>query len=243
MAGVARVFAEAGCRGGVIWLDGVSCDPFRYVLPALSTDGIHAAFYSDTKAPPGRVTIGASTASVGWREGAPFLHCHGQWTDAAGGTAMGHLLPFDSVVAADADVWGLGCPQAWFEGLPDTETNFTLFAATGGDAGRGVLLRLRPDEDVTTAIEAVALAHGLTDARVHGIGSICCLSFEDGRRVDCIATEVRIDEGRIAHGRAQIDVSVVDIDGAIHRGRLAAGRNPVGVTFEILIEPAEEARG
>ena len=47
MAGVARLFAEAGCRGGMVFLDGVSCAPLRYVLPALSSDGVHAAWYSD----------------------------------------------------------------------------------------------------------------------------------------------------------------------------------------------------
>ena len=48
MAGVARLFAEAGCPGGVVFLDGVTCDPMRYVLPALSRDASHAAWYSGT---------------------------------------------------------------------------------------------------------------------------------------------------------------------------------------------------
>ena len=89
---VARLFADGGCRGGMLWLDGVVCDPMRFVLPALATDDQHAAFYSATHAPDGPVRIGASTASVGWRDGAPFLHCHGQWSGGFG-AAMGHLLP------------------------------------------------------------------------------------------------------------------------------------------------------
>src|SRR5699024_9954177 len=43
MVGVARLFAGAGCPGGVVFLDGVTCDPMRYVLPALSPDAFHAA--------------------------------------------------------------------------------------------------------------------------------------------------------------------------------------------------------
>lgn len=240
---VAAVFSAAGCRGGVLFLDGVVCDPFRYVLPALAVDEHHAAFYSATHAPEGRVRIGASTASVGWRDGAPFLHCHGRWL-AEGREAMGHVLPFDCRLAADAEVTGLGAASAWFEGLHDPETNFTLFSAMdgggggGGGTGGGCLLRLRPEEDVVAAVEAVAAARGLTRARVHGIGSICGVAFEGGGRVDCVATEVRIDAGRIEDGTARIEVSVVDTAGGIHSGRLLRGRNPVGVTFEIVIAPA-----
>lgn len=264
---VAALFAATGCRGGVLFLDGVVCDPFRYVLPALAVDEDHAAFYSATHAPEGRVRIGASTASVGRREGAAFLHCHGRWL-AGGREAMGHVLPLDCRLAADAEVTGIGSASAWFEGLHDPETNFTLFSAAGGigddgtggggtgrdgtgsnragrdgtgrdgTEGHGCLLRLRPEEDVVAVVEAVAAAQGLARARVHGIGSICGVAFEGGGRVDCVATEVRIDAGRIEDGAARIDVSVVDTEGGIHAGRLLRGRNPVGVTFEIVIAPA-----
>lgn len=243
MEEVAALFAAAGCRGGMLFLDGAVCDPFRYVLPALAVDEAHAAFYSATHAPEGRVRIGASTASVGWRDGAPFLHCHGRWW-VAGREAMGHVLPFDCRLAEDAAVTGIGSASAWFEGLYDPETNFTLFSAVSGPAEglaapapRGLLLRLRPEEDVVEAVERVAAAHGLTQARVHGLGSICGVSFADGTSVDCAATEVRIDVGRIRDGKAEIDISVVDPEGRIGTGRLVPGRNPVGVTFEIVIAP------
>lgn len=235
MEGVANLFARHGCRGGILWLDGVTCDPMRYVLPALATDDLHAAFYSAAHAPEGRMRIGPSTASVGWRDGAAFLHCHGRWS-GTGGPAMGHLLPTDSIVAEDVEVSGIGSPDAWFEGLPDAETHFTLFAPTGGGGGGGLLGRLRPDEDVCAAIAALCADHGIARARVHGLGSICEVRFEDGRHMACIATEARIDRGAVAEGRAVIDVSVVDVDGGIQAGRLASGLNPVGVTFELLIE-------
>jgi hypothetical protein len=232
---VARLFADAGCKGGVLWLDGVICDPMRFVLPAYATDDRHAAFYSATHAPGGRVRIGPSTASVGWREGAPFLHCHGQWSGAFG-TAMGHLLPFDSIIADEAEVRGIGSPDAWFEALPDAETNFTLFAAAGGGGSDGLVVRLRPDEDVAAALAALCAEHRIPRARVHGLGSIAEPRFADGRRVPCVATEVRIDAGRVVDGLVTLDVSLVDVDGVIHTGRLAPGLNPVGVTFELLVE-------
>ena len=235
MAEVGRLFAENGCKGGVLWLEGLVCDPMRFVLPAYATDGEHAAFYSETHAPEGPVTLGASTASVGWRDGAPFLHCHGQWSGGFG-TAMGHLLPFNSVVRESAEVQGIGSPDAWFEARADAETNFTLFAAAGGGGRDGLIVRLRPDEDVCEALVALSDRHGFARARVHGIGSISEPRFEDGTHVPCIATEVRVDAGEIAAGAARIDVSLVDVDGGIHIGRLAPGLNPVGVTFELLLE-------
>lgn len=231
MAAVARLFADADCKGGMVWLDGAACDPMRFVLPAASTDGIHAAWYSDTHAPDGPVTIDRATATVGWKDGAPFLHCHGIW----GGT-MGHLLPLDSMLAADARVTGLGAPDAWFEALPDAETGFTLFTPQGAGAGRSLLARILPGEDVVTAVEALCARHGIADARLHGVGSIDHIRFEDGRRMDCHATELRLDGAALTQGRATVSIDVVDIAGTIMHGTLQRGANPVGVTLELIIE-------
>ena len=240
MAEVARLFSDAGCDGGFLHLDGLVCAPFAYVLPAYAPDATHAAYYSATHTPPGRVTVGASTASVGWRDGAAFLHCHGQWTGGFG-TAMGHLLPFNSIIAEDTLVRGLGAVDAWFEATPDLETNFTLFAPERDENGdgsgeNGLLARLRPDEDVCDALVRLCADARIPRARVHGLGSIANPRFADGRTVACIATEVRIDAATVADGAATVDVSLVDVDGAIHAGRLAPGANPVGVTFELVIE-------
>lgn len=231
MSAVGRLFADAGCKGGVLWLDGVTCDPIRYVLPAPSTDGIHAAWYSATRAPDGLVTIRRATATVGWKDGAPFLHCHGTW-----GETMGHLLPLDSVLAADAQVHGLGAPDAWFDALPDAETAFTLLTPQGGGTGPGLLARILPGEDVITAIEALCARHGIKNARLHGVGSIDHIRFTDGSRMDCHATELRLDGATLAQGRATVPIEVVDIAGTIMRGTLERGTNPIGVTLELLIE-------
>lgn len=239
MEEVTRLFDEAGCKGGLLWFDGMTADPFRYVLPALSTDGVHAAYYSETHAPSGLVTLGSAVAIVGWRDGVRFLHCHGEWRMEDGTTAMGHLLPLESRVAKLATVRGLGASEAWFEALPDEETNFTLFSAAGGGNGRSLLLRLRPGEDVVTAIEQVAARHELKHGRVHGIGSICDPVFTNGKQVQCVATEVRIDAGEIADGTCTITASLVDVEGRVHSGTLTKGENFVGVTFEIIIENLE----
>ncbi|MBC9245486.1 DUF296 domain-containing protein [Paracoccus sp. 11-3] len=235
MQAVGDLFAAHGCRGGMLWLDGVTCDPMRYVLPALSTDGLHAAWYSETYAPDGPWVIESATASVGQKNGEPFLHCHGIWTNDRT-RDMGHLLPFDSILTAQAQVSGLGAADTWFESLPDSETAFTLFTPVNGDRGRSVLARLLPGEDVITAIEALAAEHGILHANLHAVGSIDHIRFTDGRRVDCLATELHFTGATLADGSADIPIEVVDITGEIHRGTLTRGHNPVGVTVELIIE-------
>ena len=239
MQAVGDLFAAHGCKGGVLALDGISCDPMRYVLPALSTDGLHAAWYSATHAPDGPWTIHEATAVVGCKDGAPFLHCHGTWSDG-GGVRMGHLLPLDSVLAADAPVTGLGAAETWFQALPDAETAFTLFTPQGGDGGPALLARILPGQDVVTAIETLAARHGIRDARLHGVGSIDHIRFAQGHRMDCLATELRLDGARLAAGAAHVPLQAVDIHGTIARGTLIRGQNPVGVTLELLIEPQED---
>lgn len=239
MQAVGDLFAAHGCTGGMLSLAGLRCAPMRYVLPALSTDGLHAAWYSDTHAPEGIWTLSSATAIVGRRDGAAFLHCHGIWSDGTT-TAMGHLLPFDARVAEDTEVHGLGAAGTWFESLPDAETAFTLFTPQGGEEGPGLFARILPGEDVVTAIEALAARHGISDARLHAVGSIDHVRFAEGHRMDCLATELRFDGAHLAGGLAHIPIEVVDIHGHIARGTLPRGDNPVGVTLELIIEPTKD---
>lgn len=235
---VGELFAAQGLKGGMLDLSGLRCVPLRYVLPARSTDGVHAAWYSETHE-MGQAEILRGTASVGWREGAPFLHCHGLWAEEGGALAMGHLLPLESLIAEDAEVSGLGAAETWFEALPDPETAFTLFQPAGGGSGTGLFARLSPGEDVVSAVEALATRHGLRDARVHGIGSIDHIRFEGGARMDCLATELRLEGAVLRGGAAHIPIEAVDISGTIARGLLIRGENPVGVTLELILEPQE----
>ncbi|MRX48984.1 DUF296 domain-containing protein [Paracoccus sp. S-4012] len=237
MEGVAALFEAAGCKGGMVSLDRVGCAPLRYVLPAHATDGVHGAWYSETHE-LGRATILRATAVVGQKEGASFLHCHGIW-QGRGEVRMGHLLPLDSVLTEDAPVTGLGARDAWFEALPDEETAFTLFQPQGGAPASGLIARILPGEDVTAGIETLCAAHGIFDARIHGVGSIDHIRFADGSRMDCHATELMFRDARVTGGRAHLPIEVVDIDGRIAAGILARGGNPVGVTLELLIEPVE----
>lgn len=170
----------------------------------------------------------------------------GSGSPQAASAAWVTLLPFERTVAEPITLRGLGTASALFDAVPDEETEFVLFSPVEGDTSlngegpRGLLLRVGPNEDILTAIEAIAADQGIAAAAVFGIGSLNEVSFEDGRHVPSLATELMIAHGRIdtvAEGpQASLSVAVVDIDGGIHEGVLARGDNPVCVTFELVIE-------
>jgi predicted DNA-binding protein with PD1-like motif len=245
-AAIARGFAASGCIGGFVTLQGGQCEPFRFVMPAASPDAHHAAWFSDTFAPEGPVEITRACAIVGQRDGKPFVHCHGIW-ETREGTRMGHMLAPDTIVAESMEVTGIGLRGATFKALPDPETNFTLFEPLPvaedrqEPAGPRVLLaKVRPNEDISLAIEDICSRQGIGRANVHGIGSLNGVRFTDGGRVDAYATEVLIHEGRVesAQGRprASLQIDVVDMEGQVFSGNLVHGDNPVCITFELVIE-------
>ena len=84
---------------------------------------------------------------------------------------------------------------------------------------RVLLAKVRPNEDISTAIEAICSDHEITRANVYGIGSPNEVRFTDGRRVEAHATEVLIREGKVeeVHGqpRASIRIDVVDLEGQV----------------------------
>lgn len=251
---VAEAFAEAGFAGGYIRLEDVPVSPMNYVIPAASPDAAHAAWYSATRSPAGVTTIEEAGAIVGWRDGEPFLHCHGIWREADGARRMGHLLPLDSEFAAEVEAEAWGVCGAIFDVRDDPETNFRLFSPVsaehegtsrspsfsspprGAGTGRVLLATVRPNEDITIAIERLCRENGIGSAAVHGIGSLVGADFEDGSHLASYATELLVGNGEMSAGTCRLDISVVGMDGEIAEGRLARGSNPVCVTFELVIE-------
>jgi predicted DNA-binding protein with PD1-like motif len=243
-----RGFAEAGFSSGVLNMRGGALGPFAYVMPALSKTGANAAFYSDTFRPAGftRLKLGAMT--FGERDGAPFFHCHGLWTETDGDLHGGHILPEESIVAESFEVAAFGIDGAIFIAEPDPETNFKLFgpvARTVIDANttsRAFALRLRPNQDFAAALESFCRQHGILRARIHGgVGSTIGAHFSGGRTVVPFATELAIKAGVIAPGadgalHADLDIALVDYLGGIAEGRLVRGDNPVLMTMELVLE-------
>lgn len=238
--GLHRIFSAAGCQGGVAQMQGGAFRPFHFVGPAFPSDDTHAAWYSETRTPQGSATLLAATATVGRREGVPFVHCHGRWTADGHVPPMGHMLPTDCIVDQPIAVTALGCPSAWFDGQPDAETNFTLYTLAGkahADESRamGLFLRIRPHEDLSHAIEAACRAHGITHGQIFGLGSVISPEFEDAERITCPITEIAIEDGRLEDGITRIQMSAVDVYGTMRMGRIRRGANPVCVTAELLV--------
>ncbi|WP_246710478.1 PCC domain-containing protein [Martelella soudanensis] len=158
---------------------------------------------------------------------------------------MGHLLPFEATLAEPAEIDAWGVSGAALVVRDDAETNFRIFSAEASDPALSnashpaILATVRPNIDICEAIEAICTEHGLTEARVFGIGSLVGVTYQDGRDVPDYATEILIRDGsvRVEDGRAtcRLDIDMVGMSGAITSGLLRRGENPVCVTFELQI--------
>ena len=243
-----RELVAGGLSGGTLVFADAVLGPFTYVVPHPAPDASHVAYFSPPRTPAGRTRVEIANATFGWRDGAPFVHCHGAWTEADGSRRGGHMMPHETIFAepGTARVWAFRDVAIRVE--PDPETNFSLFRPVAEGARPGgrpaIVARIRPNEDLCTAIEAICRAHDLAAATIRGsLGSLIGAVFENGATVPDIATEVLVLSGTVSPDaagtpRALIDMAVVDMRGEVHQGRLLRGENPVCITFELVLEPA-----
>lgn len=246
---VRRGFAEADFKSGVLRATAGALGPFAYVMPALSKTGQHAAFYSDVFRPAGITWLSAMAMTLGTRDDAAFFHCHALWREADGTVLGGHILPEETIVAEPFEVQAFGIAEAEFVAEHDPETNFKLFvpkpstAKSSHDEVRAFAIRLRPNQDLATALEQFCRSQDIASAIIHGgVGSIIGARFVDGKRVDPFVTEMAIRSGRITPGPrgdldAKLDVVLVDHTGDTAEGLLLRGDNPVLMTMELVLEP------
>ncbi len=239
---------ESAC----LTLSGGAFGPFAYVIPSLPPGPSHAAFYSDTRRPPGLTTLDVGAVTVGVREGRPFFHCHALWSEADGRRGCGHVLPDDTMIAAPIHARGAGIAGARFEVRPDPETGFSLFAphATGAPAPPGAVpalaLRLAPNQQLAAALEDAARAAGFRRALVQGgVASSIEARFTDAPPIQGYATELLVRRGVVrtdpADGETDLHIAIVDLHGTIGEGRLAPRDNPVLMTFEGVLQQADGA--
>ena len=243
-----RGFAAEGFAGGVLNFSHATLGPFAYVMPALSKTGENAAFYSETYRPQGVTRIRLGSMTLGMRDGAPFFHCHGLWTESDGNASGGHMMPDETVVAEPFEVEAFGLDGAMFVAETDPETNFKLFgpvaaASTGArTASRAFALRLRPNQDFAFCLEDFCRAQGIARAKIHGgVGSTIGARFTHGGVTEPFATELAVTTGAVVQGdsgapEAALDVALIDYTGGIAEGRLIRGDNPVLMTMELVLE-------
>ena len=233
-----------GAEGGCLTLSGGALGPFAYVIPALAPDPSHAAYYSETFRPAGQTRLDIAAITVGFRDGAPFFHCHGFWTEADGRPGGGHMLPEETTIAAPIRAKGVLIAGARFEARQDAETGFKLFTPIATEAPRaatanGIAIRLCPNQDITAALETAAAGADFGPARLHGgVGSIIGARYANAPPVDNFATEMLIRDGLIRPGATRLDVAMVDLTGHLSAGVLTPGDNPVLMTLEAVLTPA-----
>ncbi len=230
--------ANAGWRGGTLSFTGGAFNPFRYVTPGPPDDASHVAYFSAPRAPAGTTRVEQANATFGWHDGQPFLHCHAAWTEPGGARRGGHILPAESIVTEPTIVHAWGFREIAIENRLDPETNFTLFQPLGlsEDRASAIVARVRPNEDIITAVETIARLHGMPDAIIRGsLGSLIGAHFMDGTIVPDNATEVLVRSGHVVAGTASIDLLAVDGRGHVHEGWLERGANPVCITFDLVL--------
>ena len=245
---LAALVRALGVESAALTLSGGGFGPFAYVIPKLSPGGPQLASYSATFRPPGLARLDVAAVTVGTRDGLPFFHCHALWTAADGTPGCGHVLPDETCIAGPVAVRGVGIIGAQFWVTPDPETGFSLFMphATGTlpppHARPALALRLAPNQDLTGALEGAGREAGFRRAVVQGgVASVIEARFVDAPLLRGFATEmlvrraaVRCDAG--AGAATVIEAAIVDHTGAIGAGCLAAGDNPVLMTFEGVLE-------
>ena len=249
LGALAALLKRHAVESACLQLTGGSLAPFAYVIPSLSPDADHAAYYSETFRPAGETRLDCAALTLGYRDGNPFFHCHAIWTEADGRRGCGHILPEGTGISAPIRVTGAGVIGARFEARPDEETGFTLFAPYATEtavlpgARAALALRLMPNQDLIEALEHATRKAGFARAIVHGgVASIIEARFCDGTRIENFATEMLVRSGTIDPAPdipSELDIAIVDYKGVIAEGRLVPGDNPVLMTFEGLLEKVQ----
>ena len=236
----------AGIQSAALSFAGGTLSPFVYVVPAQPRDERHVAYFSAPRT-AGESHVDIANATFGWRDGAPFVHCHATWTEPNGQFRGGHIMPNETFIHTPTDVRAWAFPDLRIVAEADPETNFTLFhplPPAGAGYGRFVVARIRPNEDICTALEEICRRHSIGSAIVRAsLGSLVGARFSNGTEVADHATEVLVRAGKVSpypggRLRAELDLLVVDMQGTVHQGWLAHGKNPVCITFELVLETA-----
>jgi predicted DNA-binding protein with PD1-like motif len=230
---------DAGFGCGTVTFRGTELNPFRYVMPGAADDDRHVAYFTAPRTPFGTTRIEQANATFGWADGKPLVHCHAAWTEACGSRRGGHILPLETIVVEPGEATAWGFRDLSLEARFDPETNFTLLQPSGTTraTGAGLVARVKPNEDIVTALETIARRHGIANAVVRGsLGSLIGARFTQGDLVHDHATEVLVREGNIRDGKAALNLLVVDMQGQVHEGWLQRGENPVCITFDIVLE-------
>ena len=114
-----------------------------------------------------------------------------------------------------------------------------------GRLGRIAVVRLRPNEDLVTAVEAACREHGLAHAIVRSaVGSLVDAVLETGDRnlevpgpgieILTLTGEVRSDG--VGASAADLRGTIADGQARVYGGRFMRGANPICITLELVLQ-------
>ncbi|MER7395263.1 DUF296 domain-containing protein [Streptomyces sp. NPDC000151] len=231
--------------------------PVHYCIPAECPDGSKAVGFSATRTSSGPVSVLAASATLGRRDGAPFMHCHAAWLNADGVVRAGHLWPETTVGQVPPHAVIHPLPGVHNRNADDPETLLPVFTPHRGTAqtptsGRRVAMsRLLPGEDVRAAADAICVEAGFRRAVIRAsVGSLVGPTFRRSDRlypavgaepvtvVGGPCTEVMAlfgEAGPDVDSDAPLHAIAVDSDGAVHGGVVDTANSPVAVTVEVLV--------
>lgn len=249
-----RITSSLGVTAAYAELSSGTLSPLHYCVPASGDGQRCVSFSEDRSTDVGHLVYGSAT--IGTREGRPFIHSHLHWMDSNGRLLGGHVFP-DTVVSSPAPVAAVvGLLDAEWTSIEDPETSMPTFVPSASltkeplmadQYSTAIVSRVLPNEDITEAVLAVCRQAGYRKAVVRaGLGSLIGARLTDHtgvlREVDGPGTEVVSLTGFVRTGdkglEAQLTTTLVDRHGAVHSGHLLPGENPVAVTFELTIQPA-----
>lgn len=115
-----------------------------------------------------------------------------------------------------------------------------------GRTGRILYARIRPNEDLVSAVEKICLREGLTRGFLRGsLGSLTDATlaqpsgredFLEGPAVEVVSLSGEVRPDAAGNPVANLSGVVLDPAGRVSAGRFVRGQNPVCVTFELTLE-------
>jgi predicted DNA-binding protein with PD1-like motif len=251
MSGLWRLLEQVGGRAGSAELSGGELHDLPYVFPAVSHDPRRAVTFTAPQVARGAAALLLGSATIGHRGGERFTHTHASWLDAAGALRGGHLLEGATVGDVPISVVLHAYDDVEQHNVEDPETSFPVFcpepargAVPGVRPADVVVSRVRPGVDLVGAVRRVCTEAGWDRAIVHSsLGSTVGARFErDGETVEVPGPAVEFTRvvgvaAGVLSGSPDVRLTgtCVDVEGTVHSGTIVADRNPVAVTFELVV--------
>ena len=114
-----------------------------------------------------------------------------------------------------------------------------------GHLGRIAVIRIRPNEDLVTAVEAAAREHGLSHAIVRSaVGSLVDASLEAGEKtvevpgpgIEILTLSGELRPGKEGELQANLSGTIADGKAQVYGGRFRRGANPICITLELVLQ-------